>query len=516
MKNLQLPGRLKVKEEKSTENQLEKSNVDVRWSVAVATCFIAFFAVSTHSNLGFFYVSFLEAFRTDRRNAAWPGSIYEIVGHLAGILVAVMRKFCSVFQIGLVGSVILWMGLIAAVFAPDIPWMSATFGFIHGAGVGIVLISITVSIMTHFDKYRGLAAGLKYTGNSLSSLVLPKTLSMLRAAFSMRGTLLVYAGLCMNTSALMLFLRERPNKEDVALAKQLKQTRRRQNEQDKSDVQVELELSTHLVDGRRDSVSRRGSISTSRRRGSIAGAALADVGFTPCYDDSEQPAGDDCPTEPRKDGVAGGGTKSTGARKLLTSPSFYALVIGALTTDYTVTVVHGTIVDYALDKGVDRANAELSMTYCFPAILLGRLLLPLAADAGFISRTYLAALSLAFMACSALALPVTTTFLTYVFAQVCLAFFLACLGTLKAVLAADRFGAEAVPAYYGANGVALVPVLLANPLLTGYFRDVMGSYDNLFRMVAAIQMFTSSIYFVLAFKERRQRKKSDTLNKSPA
>lgn len=243
---------------------------------------------------------------------------------------------------------------------------------------------------------------------------------------------------------------------------------------------------------------------------------MADVGFTPCYDDSATPAGEADVTDPRSDSVVGGNSKSTGARKLITSPSFYALVIGALTTDYTVTVVHGTIVDYALDKGVDRANAELSMTYCFPAILLGRLLLPLAADAGFISRTYLAALSLAFMACSALALPATTTFLTYALAQVCLAFFLACLGTLKAVLAADRFGAEAVPAYYGANGIALVPILLGNPWLTGYFRDVMGSYDNLFRMVAGIQMFTSSIYFVLAYKDRQQRRKSETQSKSPA
>ncbi|KAK8756416.1 hypothetical protein V5799_000883 [Amblyomma americanum] len=66
-----------------------------------------------------------------------------------------------------------------------------------------------VAIVTHFDKYRGVAAGLKYTGNSLSSLVLPKVLSLLRAAYSMRGTMLIYGALCMNSTAFVLFLRER-------------------------------------------------------------------------------------------------------------------------------------------------------------------------------------------------------------------------------------------------------------------------------------------------------------------
>lgn len=194
-----------------------------------------------------------------------------------------------------------------------------------------------------------------------------------------------------------------------------------------------------------------------------------------------------------------------GILTLLASPTFYALVLGALTVDYTVTVVHGTIVDYARDRGVERSSAELSMTYCAPAIFLGRLLLPLVADAGLIGRTSLAALCLACMAASALVLPHTATFVTYILAQVLLAFFLSCLATLKAVLAADKFGAEAVPAYYGANGIALVPVLLANPWLTGFFRDTMGSYDNLFRLIAGLHLVTSCIYFVLAYKQRSHR-----------
>ncbi|KAH9377779.1 hypothetical protein HPB48_012194 [Haemaphysalis longicornis] len=482
--------------------------LDTKWSVAVSCCFIAFFAASTHSNLGFFYVSFLETFCTDRRSAAWPGSIFEVVGHLAGIFVAILSKFVSIFYIGLIGSVVSWMGLLAAIFAPDIPWMAATFGMLHGAGVGIVLIAITVSIMTNFDKYRGVAAGLKYTGNSLSSLVLPKTLSVLGEAYSLRGTLLVYAGLCMNTTALMLFLKESkprravvkvvsiccdmcyalrsvftPNvtsnprcvflpkvsrglgKEELwRLTSKLPSISVFYNEGLETKLKF-IEIAVERGEMRKEDGTttlneRRGALvikivehgslpklnvpDTAKRRGSLAVAVAADAALTLSQDPNtriQDPHFQDTETNE-------GTTFALFAR-----PVFYALVLGALVTDYTVVIVHGTILDYALDKGVGRSKADLSMTYCSPAIFVGRLLLPLAADVGLIRRTALAAVCLVCMAGSALALPHTTSFIAYI--------------SVQSVLAADCFGAGAVPIYYGANGVALVPVLLANPAITG-------------------------------------------------
>ncbi|KAK8756417.1 hypothetical protein V5799_000881 [Amblyomma americanum] len=417
----------------------------------------------------------------------------------AGILVVVMRKSFSVFQIGLIGSIILWFGLIAAAFAPDIPCMVATFGVIHGAGVGIVLIAAMVAIVTHFDKYRGVAAGLKYTGNSLSSLVLPKVLSLLRAAYSMRGTMLIYGALCMNSTAFVLFLRER--RPATRKHQGLQETWRRRPEEvdfgaSSPPGMVNVQNVSSVIEGKRHSIKHEPTATTKKRRSMTQPFGSGTIAPSSSHDVSTPSTGHELSSE-RNDRV--------GISSLLVSPTFYALVLGALTVDYTVTVVNSTIVDYARDRGVDRATAELSMTYCAPAIFLGRLLLPLAADAGLIGRTSLASLCLACMAASALVLPHTAAFVTYIFAQVLLAFFLSCLGTLKAVLAADNFGAEAVPAYYGANGIALVPVLLANPSLTGYFRDTMGSYDNLFRLMAGLHLITSAIYFVLAYKQRRPK-----------
>ncbi|XP_077532767.1 monocarboxylate transporter 12-like [Haemaphysalis longicornis] len=387
------------------------------------------------------------------------------------------------------------MGLLAAIFAPDIPWMAATFGMLHGAGVGIVLIAITVSIMTNFDKYRGVAAGLKYTGNSLSSLVLPKTLSVLGEAYSLRGTLLVYAGLCMNTTALMLFLKESKPRRAVLKVEKVRQERGEMRKEDGTTTLNERRGALVIKIVEHGSLPKLNVPDTAKRRGSLAVAVAADAALTLSQDPN---------TRIQDPHLQDTETNEGTTFALFARPVFYALVLGALVTDYTVVIVHGTILDYALDKGVGRSKADLSMTYCSPAIFVGRLLLPLAADVGLIRRTALAAVCLVCMAGSALALPHTTSFIAYISVQVCLALFLSCLATLKSVLAADCFGAGAVPIYYGANGVALVPVLLANPAITGYFRDETGSYDNLFRLVAGLQGITSAIYLGIAYNERKQ------------
>lgn len=194
--------------------------------------------------------------------------------------------------------------------------------------------------------------------------------------------------------------------------------------------------------------------------------------------------------------------------QLFASPTFYVLVLGAIAADFTTVIVHATIVDYALDKGVARKSAEMSMTYCSSTELVGRLLLPLAADLGFVSRTNLVAMCFTAMAATSLALPHTASFASYIPVQVATALFLACVATLKGVLVADSFGANAVPTFWGANGIALIPVLLGNPFITGYFRDTMGSYDNLFRLLAGVQLFTALVFYTLACFKKQNRSPS--------
>ncbi|KAL1479983.1 hypothetical protein MTO96_051420 [Rhipicephalus appendiculatus] len=467
--------------------------VDTQWRVAVAATFIAFFTVASSSNLGFFYVYFLEEFETTRQQASWPGSVLQIMGHLSGILVALLQPIIPIFYIAFFGSILLWVGLLAAVFAPSIPMMTATFGFLHGSAIGIVSVSVIVALMTHFEKYRGVACGLKYTGNTLASLILPKVLSWLQELYSFKGTLLIYAALTMNATAFSLFFRNgeltkvRKSRQltdhnnspegtrsdatakelpvgngDASCVKNWKSvgacdsiicdtgaaasaikctdfssdhsqenvqrpvpitqeattdlTHVRETNIQEGDMQKNRHLSDNhglLVTGNGLVVTNNGGLVDPMRDVSQKQNGNGKWAIGPNLDEdsqcnrsdlqkklaSEQSYGsindgrDAEMTEHQQfaDRSSAPRTCHSGTLRLLSKPTFYLLILGAVASDYTTLVVQGTIVDYALDKGVERKSAELSMTYCAGTEFFGRLLLPLVADFKFIGRTTLAA-----------------------------------------------------------------------------------------------------------------------------
>ncbi|KAH7959737.1 hypothetical protein HPB49_013347 [Dermacentor silvarum] len=184
--------------------------MDRSWGVAGAASVTAFFTVVMMMNSGFFYVSFMEEFGVDREAASWPASVMSILAHSSGLLVSCAQRHLSVFQLGLIGSVFLWAGILGAVFAPNMAWMTVTLGAIHGVGVGVVCVTLIIVVMMYFDKYRGVASGLKFAGYSMASLLFPTILTSLKAAYGFRGSMLVYAAITMNVTALTLLLKEPP------------------------------------------------------------------------------------------------------------------------------------------------------------------------------------------------------------------------------------------------------------------------------------------------------------------
>ncbi|KAH8039422.1 hypothetical protein HPB51_007275 [Rhipicephalus microplus] len=157
--------------------------MDRRWDVAGAASLTALFTTVMMMNSGFFYVSFIEEFGVTREAASWPASVMSVVSHSSGLLVSCLQRHLSVFQLGLVGSVFLWAGILAAVFAPNMAWMTVTLGVIHGLGVGVVCVTLIIVVMMYFDKYRGVASGIKFAGYSMASLLFPTILTSLRDAY---------------------------------------------------------------------------------------------------------------------------------------------------------------------------------------------------------------------------------------------------------------------------------------------------------------------------------------------
>lgn len=183
--------------------------------------------------------------------------------------------------------------------------------------------------------------------------------------------------------------------------------------------------------------------------------------------------------------------------------------------DY-VNIVHiFTIVDYAIDKGVPAAHAAMTITYIAAPEILGRTLLPLAADVGLVSRPIL---SCGAMTILGLLFSITpeTSGVAHVIVRALSSVTIACTMTSKHVLIADYLGAEAISLVSGTSGLLLVPLLFCNPLIMGYFRDHTGSYDGLFRLVAGIILSVAITFLAMIFCNRRRKSRKTRSTRAEA
>lgn len=154
---------------------------------------------------------------------------------------------------------------------------------------------------------------------------------------------------------------------------------------------------------------------------------------------------------------------------LLQKPAFYAIVLSFVCFDYLSVSFQSTMVDYALDKGISLSRAETIIVYSSGTQLLGRILIPLIADNGYVSRSTLVMTNFLLLGCSLLALPHCSTFPSLLFTCLWLEIFFPFVSLMKEVLMADHLGIDTIPACTAIGGLATAPLLLCGPTIIGEF-----------------------------------------------
>ncbi|XP_049519482.1 uncharacterized protein LOC125943941 [Dermacentor silvarum] len=363
-------------------------------------------------------------------------------------------------------------------------WMTVTFGFIQGAGSGIVSVAVTVVIMMYFDKYRGFATGIRYAGYSLSSLLYPPVLALLDELFSFRQVLLLFGAISLHLTPLVLALKEPPWAKmsappkrrivkgstkfcgsTVSTVEECRQEERtnstetftpsfsvnarenilRSNNsfgnghtyESKSVVDQparEIKCPKYVSNGQaklvqayfaysRNTITNQdvginegiksGSSIPTTLVGAAKNYAILQRGQLPeASGETQTPVG---VTDGDNSTSSSETTRlqETSRLRLLVNPIFWAVVLGGVLADYTDCAVMTTLVDSALDRGATSYEADLSIACSAPSQLLGRALLPLIADVGFVNRTTLAC-ACYFLFAASIALLATYTELRYV------------------------------------------------------------------------------------------------------
>ncbi|KAK8773451.1 hypothetical protein V5799_012015 [Amblyomma americanum] len=168
-----------------------------------------------------------------------------------------------------------------------------------------------------------------------------------------------------------------------------------------------------------------------------------------------------------------------------------------------------TVLDYALEKGTPRNEAEPIITYVAAAEIFGPLTVPFLWDRATLALCTLVALCLTVTATSLAAMPHTSSFAYVGMSAVTTGLSCGCVVTLKPVLLSDHFGVHMLSLCWGMSGIAMLPLSFGGPLLLGVFRDTMGSYDNLYSMLPGLCIIFAGTLFAFAFYERRTRRRRE-------
>lgn len=457
-----------VKNTDTKKRPAKEPGVDKCWYVAITCALVTFLTSATIRSSGFLYIGIMREFNVDRGQAAWPICLMGAMANIAGIVSGPLCQKYTPRPVMFAGSIIMSGGIIASSFAPSITWISVTQGVMFGLGSGLVFMTLPVHINQYFDKYRGFALGITYTGSTSSAFVFPRLLLFLDETYNFRSSIMIFGAIIGHVIAISLVLKEPPwiqrkRLEDKLATKKAKEI---------SALSKAASPPAFSVNEEGNGAKCKGAVNTSIHQKAPANPWSLRHGLT-----------------------------------VLKSPMFYVIMFTYIVFGYNFDVFMTTIVDFAIDRGTSVESAVgliplFSMTDTF-----GRLFIPLLADRGYLTRSCLAMLTYLWMATVLMCLPLVRGYPQLLAACLCLAMAIGCGVTMYPTLMADYIGIQRLPISYGIVGAVAGPLFIAKPFFIGYFRDHVGSYDNMYRFLSFAVFALGVVWLAVTVNEKRKRKR---------
>lgn len=446
----------------AAETERRRALMDRCWSVPFGVALSAFLLVMVSSCYGYVSVLFREKYGVNHEKASWLASTLVIAQSSSGLLVSQLQHRISVYHISLVGGCLASAGLVASAFAPNIGWMTFTFGIMYGTGIGTALLGLCLYLLLYFDEYRGTATAIMWIFRATSGMAGMPLLWHLTGSYGIQGCLLVMGGLVMHcVPIIMLIQSPRPcsrffQKTVYKSAVYAKDNKNVENLDEK--VTIANSLTDHEWN-QTDVCEEKAT--TSRLR-----IALTSFTLMP----------------------------------------FYVLVIQSVISEYVFVSFTVTIVAHAVDKGLELHQGNEVVVYSAVGLLVGRIIVPFATDKIRFSRCPTTAFCYLVAAVCMLLLARVKSFAGMILLTIVMGVAQGYILCIKTVLIADYVGVSGVSFCCGVGGLVTIPVWLCGPAIIGFFRDTKGSYDLLYVTFAALCFLVAMLLAYLSCRDVAHRK----------
>ncbi|CAN7943437.1 unnamed protein product [Ixodes hexagonus] len=304
---------------------------------------------------------------------------------------------------------------------------------------------LQVFLSMNYKKHRGTAHGLMFGGATASSFVFPTVLLALKEAYSTRGCMLIEGAILLHLLPLCMLM----------------------NKRDCDDVHKKPTANSDDV-----------NIQAMEKR------------------EKPETSGGPC------------SAIASDAAQILRIPMFYVIVTSWLIVGCTIEVFYMTIVDFAMDRGLSANNVVTLLAGYAVTDLCGRICLPMASDREYVRTSTLMAVNYLFLGASVLALPEVWSYVGLLAVGASVAVFVGCGLAMHGVLMAKYIGLERLPLSYAIAGFLSGPMFFLKPVVIGYYRDNIGSYNNLYRLLGGLLLSLCAPWSATMLWERRENKRT--------
>ncbi|KAF8783147.1 Monocarboxylate transporter 5 like protein [Argiope bruennichi] len=177
------------------------------WVVAIACFMINFIMAGLARAAGVLYVAVIELYGVSREAATTPFSMRFSVRNMSGPLVGILGQRFGIRATVLMGGLLAGVGGILCVLAPNVFWITMSWGGVHGLGYGLCNIIHVLLLNQYFDKYKGTAMGFAFSGDCFGTFAFPVILEILLEEYGLNGTFLILGGIALNVIPAAMLLK---------------------------------------------------------------------------------------------------------------------------------------------------------------------------------------------------------------------------------------------------------------------------------------------------------------------
>ncbi|XP_077533051.1 uncharacterized protein LOC144145355 isoform X1 [Haemaphysalis longicornis] len=189
-------------------------------------------------------------------------------------------------------------------------------------------------------------------------------------------------------------------------------------------------------------------------------------------------------------------------KKRLLSVAFFMVALTYIFVTNSNMLFMTVIMDFAHDRGVELDKAVYLLSGFATADIAGRLSCGWVADTGLLAKKTIVGLCCTIFGVVMQVTPLCTDYLGLMCACISIGYAIGNSVVLFAVLLADGVGVQRIPTAMGLMTFFSGLTAFGRPALIGYFRDNIGSYDNMLRAVGLVVLVIGLTWLLLRFLER--------------